>query len=142
MVERVDRGDVKQRIALVDDRQRRMADDDPVAGADEVFLILAEQPADARQQVARAYDVSRFAGAVRNPAARRAYPARPAGSYGHVNFGQPVVGIDHPDMCQYAQHARDAGLDREAVEAQRLARFKQQHRHLAVSSERAHRTGP
>jgi len=32
MVERVDRGDVKQRIALVDDRERRMADDDPVAG--------------------------------------------------------------------------------------------------------------
>ena len=108
MVERVDRGDVKQRIALVDDRAPQV-DMTPSLGLSSL-LILAEQPADARQQVSGVVRCS-ICGRGANPP-RGARTQLAGWIVRAMCIGQPVVGIDHPDTCQYAEHARDAGLDR------------------------------
>ena len=117
MVERVDFGDVEQRIALIDHGQRRVADDHAIDRADEFDPVLAEQAADHGQQIALPHDIARFAYPARHAAARCAYPGGAIGAHRDCDILQPVARRDHADMGEHAQHARGADTDRIAIEA-------------------------
>ena len=139
MIECLDFGDMEQRIALIDDGQCGMPDDDPVQRAHEAFRIFAEQATDLGEQVALAHHVARFADTPRDAAPRRAHPARSVRAQRHLDLVEPVVRGNHPDMREDAQHARYADADREPVEPKRFARFQQQHGCFAVGRQCAHR---
>lgn len=118
----LDLGDVDERIATVDQRRLRPADDDPGAIRSHQPQAATEGVRQATQSLVVLDDLPQLRLHLEDPGAAGAHPTR-ATAYQGWRLGHVDNGVDHAEVRQHPQDPTDAGVDRVLVEPPCLSPF-------------------